>query len=684
MTHPGKKPLIFLLTLLLFISPLNNSFSERLPIPEKGDKEYDICIYGSTSAGVIAAYAARKLGKSVVIISPDGHIGGLSSGGLGKTDIGNKHVITGLSRDFYRKLGASYGTFEAWNFEPGKAQKLFESYLKEVDVPVIRHKRISKVQKKGAQIVSVDVVPTYGKSINKEVIKARVFLDCTYEGDLFAMAGVSFTLGREDNSIYGETLSGYYLADYKTKSGYHQFPDGVSPYRIPNDPSSGLVWGISNAATESLGKGDKRVQAYNFRICLTDSVENRIPVTKPADYDPEKYELMARLFAAQPTMRQINDYFIWSPMPNRKTDINNRGGFSTDMIGWSDNWCEASFEERKKLFDAHISYTKGMLYFMQNDTRVPDTLRNFVKNWGYPKDEYPNDGNFTPQLYVREGRRMIGEYVMTEKNCRGEEVVKDGIGMAAYTMDSHNCQRIVVNGMVKNEGNVEVGGFSPYPIAYRSILPQKKECSNLLVSVSLSASHIAFGSIRMEPVFMVLGQSAAVAAVMAIDSKVAVQDISVESLQQKLEEDPYLNGGLRDVLIDDSDLDHLKISGDWEKRFFNSTSYFSSTLLSKDKNATASFKIKVPKKARYKLYYYYTGISELKEGNEYIFQMEHEGGSIRKHIVAKRTPGSWLVIGRVELDSSKEYQLQLKAGNGQSVLVADALLLVPEGLGYLD
>jgi hypothetical protein len=321
---------------------------------------------------------------------------------------------------------------------------------------------------------------------------------------------------------------------------------------------------------------------------------------------------------------------------------------------------------------------------MQNDPRVPDTLRNFVRNWGYPKDEYTENGNFTPQLYVREGRRMIGEYVMTEKNCRGQEVVEDGIGMAAYTMDSHNCQRLVVNGMVKNEGNVEVGGFIPYPIAYRSIVPQKKECTNLLVPVSLSASHIAFGSIRMEPVFMVLGQSAAIAAVMAIDSKIPVQDVPVAALQRKLKEDPYLNGGVRDVLIDDSDSHRLKTTGNWEKRYFNSTSYFSSTLLSKDKDATALFKVKVPQKGKYKVYYYYTGSNELKEGNEYIFHMKHEGGNSTKHVVAKRNPGGWLVIDKVMLDSSKEYELQVKAASGTSVLVADALLLVPESLGYLD
>lgn len=684
MTLPGKTVLLLLLTLLLFISPLNNSFSEHLAIPEKGDKEYDICIYGSTSASVIAAYSARKMGKSVIVISPDGHIGGLSSGGLGQTDIGNKHVISGLARDFYRKLGRNYNTFESWTFEPGSAKNLFEDYLKEVNVPVISHKRIEKAVKKGTKIVAVNLVPTYGKVSERQVIKAKVFLDCTYEGDLLDLAGVSYAVGREDNNLYNETVSGYYLAEYKSKSGYHQFPDGVSPYKIPGNPASGLVWGISDSQEQPQGSGDKRVQAYNFRICLTDSAENRISITKPADYDASRYELMARLFKAQPDMLDINNYFIWSPMPNRKTDVNNRGGFSTDMIGWSDTWPQASFEERKKLFDAHVSYTKGMLYFMQNDERVPDKLRNFIRNWGYPKDEYVQNGNFSPQLYVREGRRMIGEYVMTEKNCKSDEVVKDGIGMAAYTMDSHNCQRIVVNGMVKNEGNVEVGGFPPYPISYRAIVPKKNECSNLLVPVSLSASHIAFGSIRMEPVFMVLGQSAAVAAVMAINSNVAVQDIAVAELQKKLYNDPYVNGGLRDVLIDDNDRDRLELNGQWDKKFFNHASYSSSTLISSGRGAQATFKIKVPKNGRYKLYYYCTGIKELKEGNEYVFDIKHEKGTSSKNIQAKKKSGTWQVIDSVELIAEKEYQLNLKAGKETNALVVDALLVVPEQLGYVD
>lgn len=530
-----KRTILIALITCCFISPASSQ-------PKENNLTYDIAIYGGTSAGVIAAHTARKMGKTVVIIAPDSHIGGLSSGGLGQTDIGNKQVIGGLSRQFYRQLGKFYGEDESWVFEPSAASKLFAGYIKEGNMPVIYNRRISEVVKDGATITRVKLVNTYGPAKQSQIISAKVFLDCTYEGDLLALAGVSYTVGREDNRVYNENHSGFQLPEYHKRSGFHQFPDNVSPYKIPGDPASGLVWGISTDTARPQGEGDKKVQAYNFRICLTDDPANRIPIKKPKGYDASKYELLVRLFDAQPNMRKINDYFIWSNMPGRKTDINNRGGFSTDMIGMNFSWPEASFEERRRIFNDHLTYTKGLLYFFVSDKRVPDTLRNFVAKWGYPKDEYVGNKNFTPQLYVREGRRMIGEYVMTEHNVTGKRVIEDPVGMAAYTMDSHNIQRIVVNGMVKNEGNVEIGGFKPYPISYKSITPKKAECSNLLVPVSLSSSHIAFGSIRMEPVFMILGQSAATAAVHAIDENKAVQDISYERLKEQLLKDEQILG----------------------------------------------------------------------------------------------------------------------------------------------
>lgn len=516
-----------LVLLLLFVFTYLTGFSK---------KDYDVVIYGGTSAGVVAAYQVKKLGKSVLLIAPDGHIGGLSSGGLGETDIGNKQVIGGISRDFYRKLGAVYNKEESWKFEPKEAMKIFLSMISQQQIDVIKLKKIKSVGKSANKITSLILVNTYGKEVklSLETVRGTVFLDCTYEGDLLAKAGISYALGRERNEQYGETINGYFLPDYLKQSGRHQFPDSISPYKIPGDSSSGLLYGISTNKAGKKGHGDQLIQAYNFRICLTRDSANAIPITKPENYNAENYELLARLIKKQPTFDKLQQYFIWSLMPNHKTDINNRGGFSTDMIGANHNWPEADFDERKQIYNEHVAYTKGLLYFYKTDPRIPKPMQDAFQKYGYPKDEYFESNHWSPQLYVREGRRMIGTYVMTEKNCVGTEVVLDPIGMAAYAMDSHNTQRIVVNGMVKNEGNVEVRGFTPYPISYKSIVPTKLECTNLLVPVSLSASHIAFGSIRMEPVFMILGQSAAIAAVQSINEKKAVQDIDYNVLRTEL------------------------------------------------------------------------------------------------------------------------------------------------------
>ena len=503
-------------------------------------REVDVCVYGGTAAGVIAAYSAKMMGKSVLLVEPGKYLGGLTTGGLGATDIGNKYAITGLSRDFYRRLGRYYGNEENWTFEPSVATKIMHQYVNEAQLDVMYEKRIITATKEGTTISYITLEDAKSPDTTPPVrIKAKQYIDCTYEGDLMARAGVTYTVGRESNSQYNETWNGVQLPEYRQLSGFHQFPDGVDPYKVPGDPASGLLWGISDAPLQPSGTGDHLPQAYNFRICLTNVPENRIPITKPDHYDPARYELLVRLFEAQPSDWTVSQYFIWSMMPNNKTDINNRGAFSTDMIGANVNYPEASYDERERIFKEHADYTKGLLYFYISDPRVPKQLQEFVAQWGYPKDEYPENDNWTFQLYVRESRRMVGEYVMTEAHCTGKETVTDGVGMASYGMDSHNCQRIVIQkdgkAMVKNEGNVEIGVAGPYPVSYRALLPKENECTNLLVPVCLSASHIAYGSIRMEPVFMVLGQSAGIAACMAVDNHSGVHDVDVARLKEKIE-----------------------------------------------------------------------------------------------------------------------------------------------------
>ena len=504
---------------------------------------YDVCIYGGSSAAVTAAYSAAQMGKKVIVVSPDERIGGLTTGGLGYTDIGNKQAVFGVAKQFYRKLGEHYGNLESWIFEPSVALDLMETYLDHPGITVLKGYRLENVDKEGARICTITASSAEGRTLT---VSASCFIDGTYEGDLMAKSGISYHVGREDNSVYGETWNGVQLLDR------HQFPDGIDPYRIKGRLESGLLWGISDAEVSPNGTGDGLSQAYNYRICLTDSLQNMVPIKMPENYDPDRYALLARLMEAQPDKLSLTDYFIWSRMPGRKTDVNNKGGFSTDMIGANHDYPEGSYEERQSIIQAHKDYTLGLLYFVGHDDRVPWQIREEMLRWGLPKDEYVETDNWSPQLYVRECRRMIGEYVATQKDCEQKTDVSDWVGMAAYTMDSHNCQRIVVEKdgvpMVKNEGNVEVKVGGPFPISYRSLTPQREECTNLLVPIALSASHIAYGSIRMEPVFMVLGQACGIAASFADGM---VQEVDASRIRGVMETDPYMDGSQPDVILDD-------------------------------------------------------------------------------------------------------------------------------------
>jgi hypothetical protein len=491
----------------------------------------DVCVFGGTSAGVIAAVQASKLGRTAIVLEPGRHLGGLTSGGLGFTDIGNKAAIGGLSRDFYRRLGKHYGKDEVWTFEPGVAEREFTALLAEVNVNARFDQRLASVKKSGARIVEIRLE-------NGEIYRAKMFIDATYEGDLMAKAGVSYFVGREANATYGETLDGV-----RGTTPKHQFLVAVDPYVKPGDAASGLLPFIQAEPLGREGDGDRCVQAYNLRLCLTKNPANRKPIDAPENYDPANYELLGRYFDAIAaagktlTLKQLLKIDLVTP---EKTDINNNGAFSTDFIGGSYAWPEASYAEREKIYRAHLDYVRGFLTYLAASPRVPAAIRAEMGEWGLTRDEFTDNGGWPHQLYVREARRMISDYVMSEKNCRRVAVIDDAVGMAAYNMDSHNARRIVRDGHVENEGDVQVPPMSPYPISYRAIVPKAGECENLVVPVCLSASHIAYGSIRMEPVFMILGQSAATAAVQAIDEGGVLQRIDYAKLRARLLADGQL------------------------------------------------------------------------------------------------------------------------------------------------
>lgn len=528
------------------------------------NKKYDVVIYGGTSAGIASAIQASRMGKSVVIIEPTDRLGGLTTGGLGQTDIGNKHVIGGISREFYQNIRKHYsdtknwkwqdrneylddgqtrtekGEDAMWTFEPSAALKVYHQMLSGKKIDIVYRERLNResgVTKKGGTIESIEMV-------NGSKYTGKMFIDATYEGDLMAASGVSYRVGRESNREYGETLNGVQAnkisATLKwslSRNAYnHNFIDRVDPYLIKGNPKSGLLPYITDGPPGVDGEGDDKIQAYCFRMTLTDHPDNRIPFKKPENYDELNYELLFRNYEVN-NGSEVNQLpWINSSMPNRKTDTNNRRGFSTDFIGQNYDYPEASYEEREKIVQAHREYQQGLMWTLAYHPRIPEKVRNSVSKWGTCKDEYDEESDgWQDQLYIREARRLLGDYVMTQKNCEGIDLVEDPVGMGAYGMDSHHIQRYVdVNGFVQNEGNVEAHGFSPYSISYRSIVPKKEECNNLLVPVCVSATHIAFGSIRMEPVFMVLGQSAATAACQAIEEGVAVQDINYPALQNTL------------------------------------------------------------------------------------------------------------------------------------------------------
>jgi hypothetical protein len=521
-------------------------------------------IYGGTSAAVVAAVQAKAMGASVVVVSPDRHLGGLSSGGLGYTDSGNTASIGGLAREFYRRVFRHYADEAAWNwrprsalttrgqgvgpdeegqetmwiFEPHVAERIFDAWIAEADVPVVREALLDR--ERGVAVVQgpdgprIESVTTLASdSAPARTFAGKVFLDCTYEGDLLAAAGVSFHVGREANATYGETWNGNQVGILH--HGHH-WKKPVDPYVVPGDPTSGLLPRVSPATPGTRGEADACVQAYCFRMCLTNVPENRVPFPKPAGYDPAEYELLARTFAAG--WREVFNKF--DPVPNGKTDTNNHGPFSTDNIGMNYDYPEASYERRREIVAEHQAYQQGLLWFLSHDERVPEDIRKRMNTWGLPQDEFPDNGHWPHQIYVREARRMVGSDVMTEHHTLSKRPVDKPVGMGSYTLDSHNVRRYVVPAAdgkpayVQNEGDIGVKVPKPYAIGYGCLVPRREECVNLLVPVALSASHIAYGSIRMEPVFMILGQSAATAAALAARSGAAVQDVPYAALRERL------------------------------------------------------------------------------------------------------------------------------------------------------
>jgi len=510
-----------------------------------GADGHDVIVYGGTPGGVACAIQVRRMGKTTVLVERTVHVGGMTTSGLGATDSGDKRVIGGIAREFYRRLRRHYENPGAWNletrdqspawrtgpnedaqwtFEPKVAEKVLEEWLREAGVELLKGDALSEgkdaVSRDGGRIRSIRLV-------SGKVIHGLQFVDASYEGDLLARAGAPYRVGREAKRQHNETLNGVQRA---RNTHNHRFLRPVSAHRIPGDPASGLLPGIEPELPAE-GEGDSRLQAYCFRMCMTRNPDNLTPWAKPAGYREGEYELLFRNFEAGDTRVPMHPL----AMPNGKTDTNNNGAFSTDFIGANHGYAEASYAGRAIIVQRHLEYQQGLMWSLANHARVPQAVRDHCAKWGLARDEFVGNGNWPWQIYVREARRLDAELIHTERHCLGLDPVADPVGMGSYNMDSHNCARYVdERGHVQNEGDVQESPGGPYPVSYRALVPKAGTVDNLLVPVCVGSTHIAFGSIRMEPVFFVLGQSAGTAAALAIDGNLKVRDVPYARLRERL------------------------------------------------------------------------------------------------------------------------------------------------------
>jgi len=672
--------------------------------------EHDVVVYGGTCAAVISAVQVKKMGKSVIIVSPDKHLGGLSSGGLGFTDTGNKSVIGGLSRDFYHRVYMHYQKPESWKqqkqaeygnkgqgtpamdgenrtmwiFEPSAAEKVFEDYIKEFGIEVVRDEwldRAKGVKKEGDRIVSIT-------TLSGKTYAGKMFIDSTYEGDLMAAAGCDYHVGREANSVYGEEHNGVQVGVLHHRHHFGAVKEKISPYKVPGDPKSGVLPRVNLEDPGKFGEGDKKVQAYCFRSCYTNVPENRIAFPKPEGYDAAQYEILLRVLNTG-----WGEFFEkFDPIPNHKTDTNNHGPFSFDNIGFNYDYPEASYERRKEIIAEHRTYQQGLLWFVANDPRVPKKVQNELREWGLPKDEFTDNGNWSHQLYIREARRMIGDYVMTENELRKKKPTPESVGMGSYTIDSHNVQRYITpEGYVQNEGDIGVSTNGPYEIAYGSLVPKKGQGSNLLVPVAMSATHIAYGSIRMEPVFMILGQSAATAAVFAIDDNLPVQKVPYVKLREQLLKDgqvleyagPKSSRGieakkLKGIVMDDKE---AKVTGHWQEsgaaKSFIGDGY-SHDGNTKDGQCSLRFEPKLEKPGQYRLQL--AAPPNSNRATNAAVEVQHLGGVKKLQIDLKSGKEAegvhWIDLGTFECGNDTAISISNAGADGY--IVVDGVRWLPE------
>lgn len=629
----------------------------------------DVCVYGGTSGGVIAAVQAARMGKTVALVAVNSHLGGMTSGGLGATDVGTlgNGYIQGLAREFYTRVGEKYGTGTVFTFEPHVAEAVFSEMASQAGVILHTNQLLSDVLKQGSRIVAITMN-------NSNLFRAGVFIDASYEGDLMAGAGVSYTLGREAVSQYGESSNGIRPAANSFGSL------AVDPYTVPNTPGSGLLPLLQPGALGTVGEADQRLQAYNYRLCLTTIATNRLPITAPPGYDPAQYELLSRYVQAMTlagTSMTLSTFMAISAMPNGKTDVNNGGAISTDYVGGSAGYPEAGYAAREQIALAHQRYIQGLLYYLASDSRAPLNVRTQMQAYGLCKDEFTDTGGWPHQLYVREARRMVSDYVMTQANIMSQVVAPDGIGLGVYAADQHSCGRLVINGTVMKLPGGGVVPTQPYPVAYRSITPRTNECANLLVPWCLSASHVAFCSLRMEPVFMILAQSAGTAACFALDEGVPVQEISLPKLQAQLAADGQETGAVAaadGIIVDDAAPGSVAISGDW--LLSTSTAGYYGTGYRHDHNAnkgssSVTFIPSLPRSGLYQVYARWPAYSNRATNTP--VDIISPSGTTTVYVDQTQQGGQWVPLLATNFNAGTNAKVRIRNDGTTGYVIADAV-----------
>lgn len=654
----------------------------------------DVVIYGGTPAGLAAGIVAAREGASVVVIEPTQWIGGMVTGGLSRSDVGKEQTIGGFPREFFTRAAASKEGTHMWYAEPKVNMAAFQAMLKEAGVKVVTAQGLKSITKEGARITSLTTA-------DGTTYTGKMFIDAGYEGDLMAAAKVSYIVGRESRAQHGEPLAGYHPMPIRPRTVEVMESDcpsigGTGPSYIHGTPASisGVdadgkpIFGVYPADKKlQPGDADHRTQAYNFRICVTQRPDIFVPFPKPANYDPSRYELLLRLIKAFPGVRFGRLFHIGSTS-HGKYDLNAQGLFSTDYPGANFDYPDGDAATRARIWQDHIDFTQGMFWFLGHDERVPQSLREQALSWGLCKDEFADNNHWPYALYVREGRRMIGEYIMVQKDLQTDIFKEDGVGMGSFLIDCHIVQRILAeDGTVRDEGSFQDTPALPYQIPYRSLTPKRAECENLLVPVCLSASHIAYCSLRMEPVYMALGHASGLAAVQAMRASQSVQGIDVKALRQKLLEQKAVleleelarmvrSAKLPGIVMDDAQAEK---EGHWTGSAYGTPVDGASVhdANSEKGRLSITYKLPVPRSGTYEVRVSYA--SAPNRASNVPVTIEHAGGKDTVTVNQKKQPaidGLFVSLGEYRFEAGKPAVIIVRNDGTDGIAGADAVQLL--------